>query len=109
MYLIVNNINWQVVFVRPTNTNLLTNHNVYTLGMTDNNLKTVFLSNTLSGELLYKVLCHELVHVYCFSYDVYMDVQQEEHLAQFISDYGKSIVTDTEHLLQLMLHTDMVL
>lgn len=109
MYLSVNNINWKVEFVRPTNVNLLTNQNIYTLGMTDNTLKTIFLSDTLSGELLYKVLCHELVHVYCFSYNIYMDIQQEEYLAQFISDYGKSIVTDTEHLLQLILHTNIAL
>ena len=109
MILTVNNIPWKIIFVDNKNNNLLNNHGLLTLGVTDNNVKTVFLSNKISGDLLYKVLCHELCHVYCFSYGIYLDVAEEERLAQFISDYGKSIISDTDDLLQLMFHKDIAL
>ena len=104
MEIVVNNIRWKIIFVNPYNSNLITNNGVYTLGMTDNNLKCVFINNTLKGNKLYNVLCHELCHVYIFSYDIYMDVEDEEHLAQFISDYGKFIISDTNELLYHMLN-----
>lgn len=104
MFIKVNNIKWDVVFVAPDDSNLITNSGIYTLGMTDNNLKTVFLSNILTGDLLYNVLCHELCHVYCFSYGIYMDEEDEEHLAQFISDYGKAVISDTDYLLRAIFH-----
>ena len=103
MFITVNGTQWNVKVVDPYDPNLTTNHGSYTLGMTDNNIKTIFLSNVLSGDLLYNVLCHELCHVYCFSYGIYMDVEDEEHLAQFISDYGKSIISDTDYLLKRMI------
>lgn len=109
MTLIVNNQLWKFIFVNPNNRNLVNNQGMYTLGMTDNNLKSVFLSNKLNGNLLYKVLCHELCHVYAFSYNIYMSVEDEERLAQFISEYGKSIISDTDYLLELMFHNNIAL
>lgn len=107
MNLSVNGIKWQIKFVHSLNPNLLNNSGIYTFGVTDNNLKTVFLSNQINGEFLYKVLCHELCHVYCFSYGIYLDAQEEERLAQFISEYGKSIVSDTDDLLRLLFRKDI--
>lgn len=100
MDIIINNIKWKILFVESNNINLINNHGEYTLGMTDNNIKCIFIDDTISGELLYNVLCHELCHAYCFSYNIYMDINDEEHLAQFISDYGKSIINNTDILLQ---------
>lgn len=105
----VNGINWNIKFVNSLNHNLLNNNGIYTFGVTDNNLKSVFLSDKISGELLYKVLCHELCHVYCFSYGIYLTVEEEERLAQFISEYGKSIISDTDYLLKLLFRKDMAL
>lgn len=107
MELTVNGINWKIKFVDSLDHNLLNNHGIYTFGVTDNNVKTVFLSDKISGELLYKVLCHELCHVYCFSYGIYITIQEEERMAQFISEYGKSIISDTDYLLRLLFHKDI--
>lgn len=109
MNITVNGINWKIKFVNGLNNNLLNNQGLYTLGVTDNNLKIVFLSNSITGELLYKVLCHELCHVYCFSYGIYLTVEEEERLAQFISEYGKSVISNTDYLLRLLFHKDMAL
>ena len=72
--------------------------------MTDNIQKMVFLADTLEGSLLYNVLCHELCHVYCFSYGIYMDEGDEERLAQFISDYGRAITSDTDCIINALIH-----
>ncbi|MBO7695463.1 MAG: hypothetical protein J6T10_22790 [Methanobrevibacter sp.] len=109
MRIIVNDILWKIVFVHPSSVQLLNNQGLPTFGVTDNNVKCVFLSNKLKGEFLYKVLCHELCHVYCFSYNIFMSVDDEEHLAQFISEYGKSIISDTDTLLDIMLNHNIAL
>ena len=109
MQIYINNIEWNIRFVNPNNTNLITNSGIYTLGMTDNNIKTIFLNNKLYGELLYDVLCHELTHAYIFSYNIPYSIAEEERLAQFISGYGKSIIQDTDVLLNKILNSRMVL
>lgn len=88
----INNKTWNIAFVEPTNDNLMRSDNVYTLGVTDNNLKTIFLSNKLHGKMLDKVLCHELVHVYSFENDCDIDIQTEEIIADFMSLYGRDII-----------------
>ena len=105
MNLNVNGVEWKFLFVNPEDYNLINNQGKYTLGMTDNNIHCVFISNNIYGKLLYNVLCHELCHVYIFSYNIYMDVEDEEHLAQFIADYGKWIISDTNELLHYIIHT----
>lgn len=109
MNITVNNKQWKIIFVNPNNRNLINNQGLYTLGMTDNKLRCVFLSNKLYGELLYKVLCHELCHVYAFSYNIKMSIDDEERLAQFISEYGKSIISDTDYLLEVLFNNRIAL
>lgn len=88
----VNGETWNIDFVDPLNRNLMRSDNVYTLGVTDNSLKTIFLSNKLYGKMLDKVLCHELVHVYSFENDCEIDIQTEEIIADFMSLYGREII-----------------
>ena len=71
----VNGMTWNISFVEPTNCNLMRSDKVYTLGVTDNNIKTIFLNNKLYGKMLDKVLCHELVHVYSFENDCEIDIK----------------------------------
>ena len=79
--------------------NLRRNDGTLTIGMTDNKQKTIYLNENLNGALLYKVLCHELVHAFCFSYDLYFDEIQEEQLADFVSTYGQAILNKTDEIL----------
>lgn len=88
----VNGETWNIDFVDPLNRNLMRSDNVYTLGVTDNSLKTIFLSNKLHGKMLDKVLCHELVHVYSFENDCEIDIKTEEIIADFMSLYGREII-----------------
>ena len=70
MQIIINGILWNILFVNPYDKNLITDTGIYTLGMTDNNIKTIFISNVVEGDLLLDVLTHELCHAYIFSYNI---------------------------------------
>ena len=63
-----------------------------TFGVTDNSKKTVYLADNLNDYMMDKVFCHELVHVYCFEKDYYVDLKTEEIIADFMSLYGRDII-----------------
>ena len=79
---------------------LIRSYNWITLGATDNNLKTVFLNNRLKGRMLEKVLCHEIVHTFCFSYGCTFDIQTEEIIADFLATYGREVFDVADNILQ---------
>lgn len=88
----VNNQGWNLVFVKPNSRNLMRSDGSITLGMTDNNVKTVFVNDRLNSYMTDKVICHELTHVFAFEFDYYMDIETEEIVADFMSLYGRKIV-----------------
>lgn len=102
MEFIVNNHIWQLVFVNPSNINLMRSDNTYTLGMTDNNIKTVFINNRLNDYMTDKVLCHELTHVFAFEFDYYMDIDTEEIVADFMSLYGRNVINLLDDLIKVL-------
>ena len=99
----INNINWRIKFSQASDRDLQRYDGTYTIGMTDNKQKTIFLYEGLNGSLLYKVLCHELVHAFCFSYGLKFSVEEEERLADFIATYGKNIFDMTDDLIGYIL------
>jgi hypothetical protein len=88
----INGIDWEIEWCLPTDDNLRRSDGSLTVGMTDNRTKTIYLSDRLSGDFLRKVTAHELVHCFCFSYNVLMDIEQEEFMADWISRYGEELV-----------------
>ena len=98
----VNGKTWDIDFVEPTNDNLMRSDKVYTLGVTDNNIKTIFLSNKLYGEMLDKVLCHELVHAFSFEYNYDIDIKTEEIIADFMSLFGRDIIYLLDDLIDIL-------
>ena len=60
--------------------------------LSDNNAKTVSIARGMSDYMTNKVLCHELVHCYSFSYDCNIDMRTEEIIADFMSLYGRDII-----------------
>lgn len=91
---------WNLAFVESYNDNLKRSDGSRTVGVTDNNTKTVYLSNLLRGKFLDKVLCHELVHVASFSYDCSIDIETEEIIADFMSLYGREIIYLADDLMK---------
>ena len=88
----VNNQEWNLVFVKPNSRNLMRSDGSITIGMTDNNTKTVYINNKLNDYMTNKVLAHELCHVFAFSFDYSMPIEVEETVADFFSLFGQDMV-----------------
>lgn len=99
----INGREWNIVWVSPQSRELMRSNGTMTVGMTDNNQKCVFLSKGLRGAFLRRVLAHELCHCFCFSYNIYMPIEEEERLADWISLYGTELI----YLLDDLMNTVM--
>lgn len=91
----INGETWFVKFTQPYDDIFITEDGSRTIGVCDDNTKTIYLANSLRGKKLKKVLCHELVHAAMFSYDVSLVYEQEELLANLIATYGEEIIEIT--------------
>lgn len=96
----INNIEWIIEYVAPNSPVFRLKNGTYTIGLTDNATKTVYINNRLSDYMKRKVLTHEITHCICFSYGIYMPIETEELLADFISLYGLEIITLVDDVLQ---------
>lgn len=94
----INHEVWIVKFMQPYDEIFRMDNGEFTIGVCDDNTKTIYISNLLRGEKLKQVLCHEIVHAAMFSYNVELDYEQEELLANLIAIYGKEIVQITDNI-----------
>lgn len=96
----INNRIWRIVFTAPNSPKLRRSDNSLTVGVTDGNDGCIYLSDALRGAFLRKVVCHELVHCFCFSFDISIPIAQEEFLADWISRYGEDLIYLLDDLMQ---------
>jgi hypothetical protein len=89
---IINSITWNIKFVEPYSDYLRRSDGSLTVGVTDFPKRTVYLSELLKGAFLRKVMAHELTHCFCFSYDIVLDIDEEERMADFIATYGEELI-----------------
>ena len=94
----INHEIWVVKFMQPYDEVFRMDNGEFTIGVCDDNTKTIYISNLLKGKKLKQVLCHEIVHAAMFSYNVELDYEQEELIANLISIYGKEIVQITDNI-----------
>lgn len=99
MYFYVNNHKWELRLVSAHNGILRRSDGIYTLGVTDNQIKAVFVARGVSDAMLDKVICHELCHVYAFEYDLNMDIETEEIVADFLASYGRSVIYTADSIM----------
>lgn len=95
----VNGQRWSVAYCNPLSDNLRRSDGSLTLGVTDNSVKTVFMSNRLNGFKHEHVLAHELCHVICFEYNVNIGIGLEERLCNFMADHAREIVEILDDIL----------
>ena len=96
--MLINNVYWKLAFVAPNFPLLQRMNGDFTIGACDNLTRTIYINNTLTGNLLKKVLCHQITHAAMFSYNVDLSVEQEELIADLISTYGEEIVYITNKI-----------
>ena len=95
---LINNIIWKLNFVDPDYPLLRRINGQFSIGACDNLTRTIYINNTLKGDLLKKVLCHQLTHAAMFSYNVDLSLEQEELIADLISTYGEEIIYITNKI-----------
>lgn len=95
---IINNIYWKLAFVPPDFPLLQRMNGEYTIGACDNLTRTIYINKTLKGNLLKKVLCHQITHAAMFSYNVDLSIEQEELIADLLSTYGDEIIYITNKI-----------
>ena len=91
----INGEEWRVLLVSPSHPSLLRSDNIATLGCCDDSEKTIYIDETVNDFYLKKVLCHELTHAAMFSYNIYLDIEQEEMLADLMATFGQEIIQMT--------------
>jgi Zn-dependent peptidase ImmA (M78 family) len=94
----INNVDWGIILTSNLE-NLKRSDGSVTLGVTDINLRVIFLWKNLNEHMMRKVLIHELCHAFVFSYGYYMTEDEEEFLCSFIDTYAEDIIEDAEILL----------
>lgn len=95
----INDKTWEIVKISRHNPMLMRSDGSRTVGMTDRNTQTIYIADDLRGGFLDKVLCHELCHAFCLSYNIYMDIETEEIVADFLATYGREVFEIADRLL----------
>ena len=88
---------WKVVLTSTIHPKLFRSN-----GSCDDESKTIYINENLSSTRMRKVLCHEITHAAMFSYNVELNVQQEELLADLIATYGQEIIDITNKIFTRM-------
>lgn len=97
----MNGYPWKAIFVKPNDPMLVDRTGALTVATTDPNTLTIYISKTISGSFLTRVLIHELGHCAIYSFGLMDDihkmcypeywVEAEEWVCNFIADYGMAI------------------
>lgn len=96
---LMNGYLWRVKYVSPESFDLIDRTGKKRLATTDPRTKYIYLSIELQGDILNRVLLHELGHAVMFSYGL-LDrlhfyvrpeywIEAEEWVCNFIADYGQ--------------------
>lgn len=98
----INGIRWSVITVPHLSDCLRRSDGSFTVGVTDNSLKTICLSNRLEGVYKRKVLIHEICHAVCMSEGIHIPIEQEEFLCDFVASHGDEIFSIVDRLLSAL-------
>ena len=94
----INGIDWEIKFTSPNHPKLQKYDDSFALGSCDNLTKTIYISESVPMNKLRKVLCHEITHAAMFSYNVKLNINQEEVIADIIATYGSEIIEVTNRI-----------
>lgn len=95
----VNGDVWGIAFVPPYSDYLWMGDR-FTVGVTDRSDHMIYLSDGLYGNFLRAVLSHEICHAIMASYDIDMDIPDEECVCQIMENYGDEVSKLTEEIME---------
>ena len=99
---LINNVYWNLSIVPENFPQLQKIDGTYAIGSCNNLLKTIYINENIHGNLLKKVLCHEITHAAMFSYNINLSLDQEQLVADLISTYGNEIINITNKIKRLI-------
>lgn len=94
----INGIEWQIFLVSPFHYTLYRSDGSLSIGACDNVDKIIYINKELRRPQLKRVLCHELTHAVIFSYNIELNLEQEELFADLLATYGQEIIDITNEL-----------
>ena len=94
----VNGVEWSVRLVAPLHPMLLTPWQTHALGVCDKVTQTIYIDKTLQPAQVKQVLCHEIVHAVMFSYGILLSYDEEEMVAEIITEFGNEIIRLTNFI-----------
>ena len=98
----MNNYEWVVKFRNVNSNDLRRSDGSFTVGVTDLNQMSIFLCDRLKGNFLKKVLIHELVHAFMFSYNYHLTIEEEEFVCDFVASNAEDILEYSKDILLQM-------
>lgn len=99
----INGIEWDILFVNPHSDKLRRSDGSITHAVTDWNDRAVYVSTLPRGAFLRKIIAHELVHCFMFSYSIHIPIQEEEYIANWVATYGTDLITLLDNLMYSLL------
>lgn len=96
--LFINGIIWRVLLVNPHYPMLRRSDGSYTIGSCCNDNHTIYINEMLNEQMRKKVLRHEITHAVLFSYNILLDIDDEETFADLVATYGEEILENAESL-----------
>ena len=94
----INGVDWEIKLVSPNHPKVKRSNGSEALGSCDDTTKTIYISEAVPDFKLKKVLCHEITHAAMFSYNVSLNLDQEELVADLIATYGAEIIDVTNRI-----------
>lgn len=101
----INGVKWDIVFVPPQSDRLKRSDGSRTVGVTFLEENTIYIAKCLKGAFLKRVVAHELVHAFCLSYLIYLNIDEEERLADWVATYGTELVYILDDLIRILERT----
>lgn len=102
MEFFINGILWRIEYVHPMSEKLLRSDGSRTVGVTDLLTGKIYINSLLGGEFLRKVITHEVCHSAMFSYGIFLDIETEELICDFIATNGREIFEIADELFRLL-------
>ena len=97
----INGMDWRVYLVSPTHP-MLEKNGTYALGCCDSWDRKIYINDMLNTYYTKKVLCHEIVHAAMYSYNIILTYDEEETIAELITNFGEEIIELTNKLFSTM-------